>query len=74
MRDLRGRAWRSVRFVLVGAGLALALGVFLSNLNPGLAIEDGPIAMLLVALPVALAGLIEWRSDRKGRAKAAPPR
>ena len=73
VRDIRGRAWRSVRFVVVGAGLAIALHVFLTRLNAGLDTEDGPIAILLVGLPVALAGLIEWQFDRRGQAKAAHP-
>jgi hypothetical protein len=50
--ELRGRAWHSIRFVMVGGGAAIALGLLLTYFGPGVPPEEGPILLLLV---------LQWR-------------
>jgi len=71
--DLRRRTWHSIRFVIVGGGVALALGVLLAQVGPGVPLEQGPILLLLVLLPAAVAALIEWRYEGRADARAGRP-
>jgi hypothetical protein len=57
---------------MVGGGAAVALGALLAYFSPGVPLEEGPLLMLLVLLPVAAAALVEWRYDRKAQTEAAP--
>jgi hypothetical protein len=67
--DLRGRAWRSIRFAMVGGGVAIALGVLLASFGPDGPREAGPIFIVLVMLPAAAAALIEWRYEVSAQAQ-----
>jgi len=67
-----------MRFLMVGGASALALGMIDSYVSPGLGqdTDDGPLLLLLVVLPLAVAASVEWWSDgraRKAAAHACPP-